>query len=220
MTEIPVFRGRRAVRSTVILLMFAGWAWTPGAAAAQSVAELGVVAPADAYVGGVRAEKAVRSRWRLEQGGRLLTFRLGDPPAGRPAFWRPVEAALSTWSSVDGMPFWFEPARENATADLEFEWVAGFATAKAGLTRRQLDDDGAIRRAVVTLARDHANGFAISDAFLSFVAIHEIGHALGLPHSDAPGDAMYPGSRNAVLSSRDVASLRNLYDLDLAGGSP
>lgn len=207
------------MRSTGILLILAGGGWVPGAAAAQGVAERGVVAPRDAYVEEDRGERTVRPRWRLDQGARLLTFRFGDPPAGRPEFWRPVERALSTWASVDEVPFRFEPAAENDVADLEFAWVAGFATAKAGLTRRLVGDDGTIRRAVVTLARDHFNGFAISEPFLSFVAIHEVGHALGLPHSDAPGDAMYPGSRNATLSSRDLASLRNLYDLDTGGDS-
>lgn len=41
--------------------------------------------------------------------------------------------------------------------------------------------------------------------FLDALA-HEMGHALGVPHLDAPGDLMNPGGGPRVLSSDDIAA--------------
>lgn len=44
------------------------------------------------------------------------------------------------------------------------------------------------------------------------VALHEAGHALGLPHSDKPGAVMYPYYRRVSgLTEDDIAAIRELY---------
>jgi hypothetical protein len=44
------------------------------------------------------------------------------------------------------------------------------------------------------------------------VALHELGHALGLGHSDSPSDVMYPYYRRATqLAPGDIAAIRQLY---------
>jgi hypothetical protein len=44
------------------------------------------------------------------------------------------------------------------------------------------------------------------------VALHELGHALGLGHSDNPNDVMYPYLKiNTTLASGDIAAIQTLY---------
>jgi hypothetical protein len=53
------------------------------------------------------------------------------------------------------------------------------------------------------------------------VVLHELGHALGLGHSDATGDVMYPYYRRATaLSAGDVAAIRTMYATRTEGGTP
>jgi predicted Zn-dependent protease len=44
-------------------------------------------------------------------------------------------------------------------------------------------------------------------------AAHEMGHALGLPHSDSRRDVMYPTNTARNLSNRDFRTVNALYRL-------
>jgi len=51
-----------------------------------------------------------------------------------------------------------------------------------------------------------------TDAFLMQVALHEIGHSLGLAHSNDPNAVMYPIFRGrSRLATDDIAGIRRLY---------
>jgi len=181
---------------------------SPELLAAQSV-----VPPGAAYVEAPEDAAATTSaRWLTPPGGsRVLRVTFANPPAGRDTFWDEARRALDTWSVVPNLPVRFRVTEATGSADIEFRWTDRFPTSQAGAAHRLLDGDGYIRRVIVVLARKHADGSPMSDEFRRLVALHEVGHALGLPHSDDPGDVMHPGNRNFTISHRDLRSLVALY---------
>lgn len=187
------------------------WCITPDTARAQSV-----VGPTAAYVEAPTGPvPATAARWRIDEGvPRTIRVAFGPAPEGENAadFWSEVRSAIDHWSALPDLPLRFELVRTTDDPDVEFRWIDRFPVSQAGATHRRLGADGFIDGVTVVLARFHADGTPMGREFRRLVALHEVGHVLGLPHSEHPGDVMHPGNRNLDISPRDLRSLRVLYE--------
>ena len=75
------------------------------------------------------------------------------------------------------------------------------------------DQLGHVRHAAISLAVRTNTGVPLPEDALLAVAVHETGHALGLPHSADSADVMFPATRTSELSGRDLRTVDLLYDL-------
>src|SRR5437867_3309882 len=129
----------------------------------------------------------------------------------QPSFLDAVRSAFQRWQEV--VPVRFNLDADSSSAEVRVQWRIQFEGERSGQTDVQWDEDGRLTGGVVTLATFDAKGqpFAPDDARV--LALHEIGHLLGLDHSPDPGDIMYAQPKVRELSPRDVRTAALLYDL-------
>jgi hypothetical protein len=163
-------------------------------------------------------------RWPL--GDRTLTYAIvpGAAAGFQTEMVHEARWALDTWSPAAAGLNPVE-VRDTATAALVIRWADTLTADRAGFTDVTWDRGGRIRHVEVYLATRSPNtGRPLLPEVRRAVALHELGHALGLPHSGRVEDVMYPVATATTPTDRDRFSLRLLYQLPTgwvgSSGSP
>jgi matrixin len=138
-------------------------------------------------------------------------------PAGtaanfQPGFLDAVRSAFGRWADA-GVPVRFALDADSAQAEVRFRWRVQFDIDRTGQTDLTWDQDGRILSSIVTIATFDPHGRPLSLEDIQVVAIHEIGHVLGLDHSSDSSDIMFPSTRVRDLSPRDIRTALLLYQL-------
>lgn len=138
------------------------------------------------------------------------------------AYQATVMSALDAWAQSAGIVF--QQAADPNAADIQIGWglLENTGGTTIGLTSYYSTSGGALTQALVQLedpaqlpldATTGAYTWQGTSTTLYQVALHELGHALGLGHSSDPSAVMYPVAQttNPGLSLADIAGIQQLY---------
>ena len=115
---------------------------------------------------------------------------------------------------IDARPTSSEPA------DITITWGVGLSGSQLGITRFRLSQERGefifeVQGIALAIHSPGTRSYPLPPEQVLLTAAHEMGHALGLPHSDSERDVMYPTNTARSLSNRDFRTLDALYRLPI-----
>jgi hypothetical protein len=127
-----------------------------------------------------------------------------------------VRDAFLDWDSLH-LPVRFTFTSDSSSADVHVSFIDHFDEPISGRTKWARDDDWWIIDANIVLAVHHRSGASLDDEAMKAMALHEVGHLLGLDHTDDATSIMAPRVRVRALSAADKATVKLLYTLPPGG---
>jgi Matrixin len=166
----------------------------------------------------LRLSDSTLQRWPDRRATPLRVFVSDAAPNGteriRDGYLQAVREAFTTWEGVE-LPIRFTFVSDSTLADITVAWVSDFKGEPVlGRTKVVRDSRFWIIRADVHLATMRRDGSAALEAtVVRALAIHEIGHGIGLDHASDTTVIMAPKIRARALTLNDKATAQLLYSV-------
>lgn len=121
-----------------------------------------------------------------------------------------VRQAFYDWSAA-GVPLAFTFVGDSARAEVHVTFVDRFAELMSGRTLWTRDVHWWILRGDIQLALHSGSGLLLNNDQMHAIALHEVGHLLGLDHTVNTAAIMSPRVSALQLTSEDIATMRLIY---------
>jgi predicted Zn-dependent protease len=127
------------------------------------------------------------------------------------------EAAARGLRAWNGQPFQIlTDLRGDRSPMFAVRWTRTLSGNQIGVARTQWSPQTGLQVVAIELStRNPYDPSRLNDARqVQLTAAHEMGHALGLPHSGSERDVMYPSNTATSMSAQDYRSMEALYDFE------
>jgi hypothetical protein len=158
------------------------------------------------------ARDSAISRWpdRVTRPLRVFVREGPELDMWNPDFTPAVRDAFDTWVGAR-IPVRFTFVRDSATADIHVRFVTTFASGISGKTVWSRDGAHWLLSSEIQLAVTHPNGGSVTAPQMRAIALHEVGHLLGLDHTRDTENIMSARVRVRELSEADKATVQLVY---------
>jgi predicted Zn-dependent protease len=133
-------------------------------------------------------------------------------PGFREVFAANVGWAVTRWNAI-GLPVYLQQIPDTGDADVVVTWVDRLDSNRAGRADVSWHRSGRLAHVRITLATHTPDGRQVLPSQMVALALHELGHALGLGHSPVAADALHPQTSATDLTARDRRTAALLYSL-------
>jgi hypothetical protein len=130
-----------------------------------------------------------------------------------------VRQAFDRWTRA-GVPVAFTFVVDSARSDIPVVWVDKFDMPISGRTRWTRDQHWWIIGASIELALHHQSGAPLDGDAIRAIALHEIGHVLGLDHTMDERSIMAARVRVSELSQADEHTAQLIYSIPPGSVTP
>ena len=177
-----------------------------------------VRAGANVYLDSLLAESdSVLRRWPARPREAILVAVVRDSLADRAGSDGDgaLRDAFARWTGLQLGGLRMNFIADTTQAQVVVQWIDQFDPQenRTGQTDITVASDGNIRYGWMRLALRDPTGKRLDRAAMLTVALHEVGHLLGLGHSARQGDIMHPTPRSPELSERDRRTAEFIYRL-------
>ncbi|HEY3287838.1 MAG TPA: matrixin family metalloprotease [Gemmatimonadaceae bacterium] len=133
-------------------------------------------------------------------------------PDFQPDYPERVRKAFERWTHA-GVPMAFTFVVDSARSDIPVVWVDKFDMPISGRTRWTRDQHWWIVGSSIELALHHQSGTPLGAEAVYAIALHEVGHVLGLDHTMDERSIMSARVRVSDLSAADEHTVQLIYSL-------
>ncbi|MEP6766813.1 MAG: matrixin family metalloprotease [Gemmatimonadaceae bacterium] len=154
------------------------------------------------------------ARWPVHVAEPLRVW-IAEPSAQsgwNPEFPVSVREAFDEWVQT-GIPMHFTFVHDSASADVHVRFIPKFASGISGKTLWSRSAAWWMVSGDIVLSLSHPNDGPVSALQMRAIALHEVGHLLGLGHTADATNIMSARIRVRDLSDADRATIRLLYSV-------